>query len=171
MPPDLERLANYARSRGFRRTVAAAIFLIGSIPAALLIVLRPPTSGDVLLVALMLVFVPTALLLLWTTRDSEGQAGRELTMWLNSVRRATTDDEAPARLPFDELPDVPPDNELDRIRLSETALEYRETFGPMAAAPALGARIAVYRYWYVVLALVLTVLLSIGLFFVFRPSA
>ncbi len=152
MPPDLERLAAYARQRGFKQRVAVAIFLIGCLPALIVILLRPPAGGGELLVGALLAFTPAALLLLWTVRDRRGQDAREIVMWLRVVDRAVSS--APWAIPYKELPDVAPDDELDRVSLRDLAVDLRETIGPLVAGGGLNVRIGVQRFWYPVQALI-----------------
>lgn len=159
MTPDLERLADYARQRGFKRNVATTIFLIGTLPASPVVLLRPPATDGILLIAALLVFTPVALVLVWTVRDREGQAAREVVMWLRVIDRAVTT--APWAIPYKELPDVPPDEELPRVRLDEFAVELREAIGPLVSGGGLNVRIGVQRFWYPVQALALGLLLAL----------
>ncbi len=159
MPTDLERLATDARERGFKRNIAVAIFLVGCLPALFVVLLRPPAGEGILLIAALLVFTPTALLLFWIVRDSEGQAAREVVMWLRVVDRAIGS--APWAVPFKELPDVPADEELERVRLNDYAVELRDTIGPLVAGGGLNVRIAIQRFWYPFQAVVVGVLLAV----------
>ncbi|HUR16108.1 MAG TPA: hypothetical protein VMZ33_02375 [Candidatus Limnocylindrales bacterium] len=161
MPPDLERLANYARSRGFRRYVAITLLVIGCVPALLIVLLRPPVGQGTILVAALLIFTPAALLLLWTVRDGEGQAAREVVMWLRVIDRAVTS--APWLVPYKELPAVPDDSELPRVRMGDLAVDLRETISPLVASGGLTFRILVQRFWYPLQALALGLLLAVAL--------
>jgi hypothetical protein len=159
VPVDLERLAAYARRVGFRRNVAATIFLIGCLPAAAVLVLRGPSGEAAPLIAALLLFTPAALLLIWTTRDRVAQDAREIVMWLRVIDRASTS--APWLIPHRDLPDVPPDDELPRVRLDDVATELRETISPLVAGGGLSARIFIQRFWYPIQALVVSGIVAI----------
>jgi hypothetical protein len=150
-------LAKLWARRGFRRRVAAGIIIVGLIPVTALVLIRPPTAADAPLIAAMFVFLPAALLLVWTVRDREAQAARELVMWLRSVSKSDVELPAEAAAAFGDPSDRPPS-------LSETAEEVREALAPLVTAPGvLAVRIAIYRFWYPILWLVLS-LLVIGLY-------
>jgi hypothetical protein len=167
-PTDFERLEEFAHNRGYRRRMALAVFLVGCVPALLIVLVTQGRNGSLPLIAGVLVIGPTLTLLLWTLRDRDAQEARELGMWLRVVRRAG-DSGGAARLRR-ELPEIPPDEELDRISLRDTATEYREKIEPLIASPGiLSFRITVYRYWYVIGAVAVTVVAAVALV-VFSPS-
>jgi hypothetical protein len=165
VPTDLDDLLAYAQKRGFRHIVAVAIAAVGCIPGLIVALLRPagPVGNtEMLLIGAIFVFVPTALLVLWTYRDSAGRSARELVMWLRTVRRAMTDD--PPAIARNELPDVPAKQELGRVSLVELARDFRDYLEPLVASPGiLGVRIAIYRWWYVLIWVVSSILLVVGL--------
>ena len=168
MPTELEALLAAAQKRGFRRWVAVGIGLVGSIPAIAVAALARPDTDPVPLLAALLAFGPAALLIVWTVRDQHGRAARELVMWLNSLRRAAAKDAVD--LPFDDLPDTPRAIELERLDFRSLALEYREVLEPLVAnRPALSIRIAIYRYWYVAVWLLLSVILAAAVLTLARP--
>ena len=147
-----------------------AIGLIGALPAIAVAAVPNPATDPTPLVAALLLFGPAALLILWTFRDREGQAARELTMWLNSLSRAAVRDSV--AVPVDELPETPPPDELDRVGFRSLALEYREVLEPMVAnSRALFVRIGIYRWWYPVLVVAVTViaLLAFAAFLAVAP--
>jgi hypothetical protein len=165
VPPELDDLLAYAQKRGFRHLIAVAIAAVGCVPGLLVALLRPagPVGNvDMLLIGAIFVFVPAALLVLWTYRDVAGRAARELVMWLRTVRRAMSDD--PPAIARDELPDVPRTSGTERVPLVELARDFREYLEPLVASPGiLGVRIAIYRWWYVLIWVVSSVVLVIGL--------
>jgi hypothetical protein len=165
VPTDLDDLLAYAQKRGFRHLIAVAIVAVGCVPGLIVALLRPPVSIDnaeMALIGAIFVFVPTALLILWTYRDVTGRAARELVMWLRTVRRAMT--EEPPAIARDDLPEVPGKEELGRVPLVELARDFREYLEPLVASPGiLGVRIAIYRWWYVLIWVISSVLLVIGL--------
>ena len=154
---DFDRLSQYTVERGYSRWKAIVIFLIGCIPALLAAMATQGRNGTVPLIAVLLVIGPTALMFLWTLRDRDAQEARELGMWVRVVQRAG-EFGVGGRIRR-ELPEVPVQGEIDRISLSDTATEYREALTPLISSPGiLGLRIAVYRYWYVVGSLTVTVI-------------
>jgi len=166
---DLERLQEYTRKRGYRRFTALALFLAGCIPALLAVLVTQGRSSTLPLIAALLVVVPTGVLYLWTYRDRDGQDARELGMWVRTVRRAR-ESGGVGRI-LRELPDVPDAHEIDRIDLDDTATEYRDTLTPLVSNPGvLRVRIAIYRNWYVVGSLLITVLAALTLLVVSPPS-
>ena len=159
---DYARLGEFTQQRGYSRWKAIAIFLVGCIPALLVAMATQGRNGTVPIIAVLLVVGPTLLLLIWTLRDRKGQDARELGMWVRVVQRAG-EFGVGAKLRR-ELPEVPVQEEVDRINLHDTATEYRETLTPMIASPGvLGVRITAYRYWYVVGSLVITVIAALTL--------
>ena len=167
---DLERLQEYTRKRGYRRFKALALFLAGCVPALLAVLVTQGRSNTLPLVAALLVIVPTGALYFWTYRDRDGQDARELGMWVRTVRRAR--ESGAVRRILRELPDVPEDNEIDRIDLDDTATEYRDALTPLVSSPGvLRVRIAIYRNWYVVGSLLITLLAAVTLLVVSTPSS
>jgi hypothetical protein len=161
VPPELEALLASAHNRGFRRWVAIGIGVIGVIPAIAVAAFPRPGTDSAPLIAALVAFGPAALLLVWTVRDRDGQAARELVMWLNSMRRAAARESVD--IPLDDLPPTPRGGELGRANLQSQALEYRDALEPLVAnRRALAVRIAIYRYWYVVLWLVLSVVFAVA---------
>ena len=159
---DLGRLSEFTDKRGYHRWKALAIFLMGCIPALLVAMATQARAGTVPIIAILLVVGPTAALLIWTLRDRDAQHARELGMWVRVVQRAGEFGTG-AKIRR-ELPEVPPAEEVDRISLRDTALEYRETLTPMIASPGvLSLRITAYRYWYVVGSLIITVIAAVTL--------
>jgi hypothetical protein len=165
VPTDLENLLAFAQKRGFRNLIAVAIAAAGCIPGLVVALLRPagPVGNtEMLLIGAIFVFVPSALLVVWTYRDAGSRAARELVMWLRTVRRAMTDD--PPGIAADDLPEVPRRTDLDRVPLLELARDFREYLEPLVASPGiLGVRIAIYRWWYVLIWVLSSLLLLIGL--------
>jgi len=165
---DFGRLADYTQERGYRRWTATAIFLVGCIPALLAAMATQGRNGTLPIIAALLVIGPTLLLLVWTLRDRGAQDARELGMWVRVVQRAG-EFGIGSKLRRD-LPEVPVPEEIDRISLSDTAAEYRETLTPMIASPGiLGIRIATYRYWYVIGSLAITLIAAVTLLII-SPS-
>jgi hypothetical protein len=165
-PDDLERLQEYARQRGYKRFTALGLFLAGCVPALLAVLATQGRSLPV--IAAFLVIGPTVVLLAWTYRDRGAMEARELGMWVRTVRRARESGGVDRILR--ELPDVPDANEIDRINLADTATEYRDALTPLVSNPGvLSLRIAVYRNWYVVGSLVITLLAAVTLIVVSPP--
>ena len=164
MPEELDDLLTYAEKRGFRNLVVVAIVAVGCIPGLIVALLRPAGpvgNAEVLLIGAIFVFVPSALLILWTYRDVAGRSARELVMWLRTVRRAMTDE--PPGIAKDDLPEVPAKADLGRVSTVELARDFREYLEPLVASPGtLAARIAIYRWWYVLIWVVSSVVLVIG---------
>jgi hypothetical protein len=151
-----EKLAQSSR-RGFRRRVAIALIVVGLVPVTALVLIRPPTPADAVLIATLFVLVPAAALLLWTVRDREARAARELVMWLRSASKSDVELPADAQAAFGDMSD-------QAQSLSETAEEVREALAPLVTAPGiLAVRIAIYRFWYPILWVFLS-LLVIGLY-------
>jgi hypothetical protein len=168
-PDDLERLEEYTRKRGYRRFTALALFLAGCVPALLAVLVTQGRSGSLPLVAALLVVVPTGVLFFWTYRDRDGQEARELGMWVRTLRRSR--ESGDVRRVLRELPEVPNENEIDRIDLDDTATEYRDALTPLVSNPGvLRLRIAIYRNWYVVGSLLITLLAAVTLLVVSPPS-
>src|SRR5690349_21054294 len=132
---DFARLAEFTEKRGYRRWTAIVIFLIGCIPALLAALATQGLNGSLPLIAVLLIVGPTALLLIWTVRDRDAQHARELGMWVRVVQRAG-EFGVGSKLRRD-LPEVPVQEEIDRINLNDTATEYRETLTPMIASPGI----------------------------------
>lgn len=153
-----DQLAQICSRRGFKRLVAVALILAGCVPAIALVIVRTPTAGDSLLVGTLVVAVPTLVLLLWSKRDREGQSARELAMWVRTASRSGVQLPAEAQAAFRDL--------LIGPQWFETAArDVRESLTPLVAAPGLLAlRIAVYRNWYPVLWLVISVLFAVAFF-------
>jgi hypothetical protein len=163
MPPidEFERLATYAHKRGYRPWLAAAIAVLGCVPAVLVTIVRSPGFEGVPLIGALFILVPTMLLTAWTYVDEEGRAARELVMWLRVIRRAITDDDAD--VPLNELPGVPPADVLGDLPMRETARDYREVLAPLVTSPGLlKIRIGVRRFWYVIVWAVSSAVLVIG---------
>jgi hypothetical protein len=161
-PDDLERLLALTEKRGYRRSTAITLFVIGCIPGLLVAMATQGRNGTLPLIGAALVIGPTLVLLLWTLRNRDGQDARELGMWVRIVRR-TGELGVGARIRR-QLPPVPPPHEIDRISLGDTADEYREVLTPMlASAGGLNMRIAVYRYWYVIGAMIVTAIGAVAL--------
>ena len=140
--------------------MAVVIFLVGCVPALLVAMATQGRNGSIPLIAFLLVVGPTALLLFWTLRDRDAQNARELGMWVRVVQRAGEFGTG-GRIRR-ELPEVPVQAEIDRINLRDTADEYSEVLTPMIASPGmLNIRVSVYRYWYVVGSLVITLVAAI----------
>lgn len=157
---DWARLAQISSRRGFKRLVAVALILAGSAPAIALVVIRTPGYGDAPLIATLLVAVPAAVLLLWTMRDREGQYARELTMWVRSASRSEVELPADAQAAFHDLLDGPGS-------FATAALDVRDALSPLVAAPGLlPVRMAVYRFWYPIAWVAISVILVVAFFVV-----
>ena len=165
---DFARLAEFAQQRGYSRWMALVIFLVGCIPALLAAMATLGRNGNLPLIAILLIVGPTTLLLIWTLRDRDAQEARELGMWVRVVQRAG-EFGVGSKIRRD-LPEVPVQEEIDRINLRDTATEYREALTPMIASPGLlRLRITTYRFWYVIGSLVITIIAALTLI-ILSPS-
>ena len=163
---DWGRLAQICAQRGFKRIFAVGLILVSCVPAAALVIVRTPTGSDSVLIAALVVMVPTGVLLLWSRRDREGQSARELLMWVRTASRSEVELPAEAAATFRDL--------LEGPHWFETAArDVRESLTPLVAAPGLlPLRIAIYRSWYPVLWLVISLLFVVAFFAIslFAPT-
>ena len=157
----LDRLARVSRQRGFSKAVPIGLMVAGLLPALLLTISRAPGNDLALLISSLIVLGPAALLLAWTLADRQGQAARELVMWLSAVGRGSRSNESsgqstPSRAES-ALSTVALTSEDDEP-LEMTAASMHGALAPLVSSPrSLKARIYLYRFWYPVAWTVLTV--------------
>jgi hypothetical protein len=159
-----EQLIRLCSGRGFSRLSAVLLVTVGLIPAVLLTLTRSPTNDDTLLIAGLFVLVPTVLLVRAAMRDRDAQGARELVMWLRVVSKAE-----PWQVPQGLDRDF---NQLttDNPQFAEVALEVRDQLAPLVGAPTtLAIRIAIYRYWYAIIWIVISLIL-VGVYLVVFPT-
>ena len=157
----LDRLAKVSRQRGFSKAVPIGLMVAGLLPALLLTISSRPGYEGALLISGLVVLGPAALLLAWTLADGQGQAAREVVMWLSAVGRGSrTSDSSAQSAPSraEEALSKMATASGDDEPLELTAASMRELLAPLVSSPrALKARLYLYRFWYPVAWTILTV--------------
>ena len=156
----LGQLANVSQRRGFSKAVPVGLMVAGLLPALLLTVSRPPGYEGALYIAVLVVCGPAALLSAWTLADRQGQAAREVVMWISAVGRGSRMNESGRSEPSraETALSKLETGSLDDEQLEVTAASMRDALAPLVSSPrSFKARLYLYRFWYPFAWIILTV--------------